>query len=111
VPVGFSRAAASEGGVAGRVKPQAASGAGLAEALVGAADRGRQRAPVRRLGERIRPDLVHALRLPLEGMLAAEAGLAAPLPISLWGNDLTLHAPPRPSCGGRAGARCAPPTA
>lgn len=43
-----------------------------------------------------RPDLVHALRLPFEGMLAAAAAPQAPLAISLWGNDLTLHAPSSP---------------
>jgi glycosyltransferase involved in cell wall biosynthesis len=42
------------------------------------------------------PDLVHALRLPFEGMLAAAADPAAPLVISTWGNDLTLHAPASP---------------
>jgi glycosyltransferase involved in cell wall biosynthesis len=43
-----------------------------------------------------RPDLVHALRLPFEGMLATAADPAAPLVISTWGNDLTLHAPASP---------------
>jgi glycosyltransferase involved in cell wall biosynthesis len=49
----------------------------------------------RRLGEyvkRVQPDLVHALRIPYEGMLAANAGLLVPLVISVWGNDFTLHA-------------------
>lgn len=49
----------------------------------------------RRLQEvagRIRPDLVHAMRIPYEGMLAAMADLPAPLLISVWGNDFTLHA-------------------
>lgn len=41
---------------------------------------------------RVQPDLVHALRIPYEGMLAANAGLRAPLVISVWGNDFTLHA-------------------
>jgi glycosyltransferase involved in cell wall biosynthesis len=40
----------------------------------------------------IQPDLVHALRIPYEGMLAAYASFTAPLLISSWGNDLTLHA-------------------
>ncbi len=38
------------------------------------------------------PDLVHALRIPFEGMVAAEAEISAPLIISVWGNDFTLHA-------------------
>ena len=43
---------------------------------------------------RIRPDLVHAMRIPYEGMLASSAGeLAVPLLVSVWGNDFTLHAP------------------
>ncbi len=40
----------------------------------------------------IRPGLVHAMRIPYEGMLAAAADPAAPLLISSWGNDFTLHA-------------------
>jgi len=43
--------------------------------------------------DRIRPDLVHAMRIPYEGMLAAMADPKAPLLISVWGNDFTLHAP------------------
>ena len=41
-------------------------------------------------------DVVHAMRLPFEGMLAAAADPAAPLVVSTWGNDLTLHAPATP---------------
>jgi hypothetical protein len=41
----------------------------------------------------IQPDLVHAMRIPYEGMLAAVANLSTPLIISVWGNDFTLHAP------------------
>ncbi len=47
----------------------------------------------------LEPDLVHALRIPFEGMLAAAAlggGTMAmrsvPLVVSVWGNDFTLHA-------------------
>lgn len=40
----------------------------------------------------IQPDLVHALRIPFEGMLAAAIPAGTPLVISIWGNDLTLHA-------------------
>ncbi len=40
----------------------------------------------------IKPDLVHAMRIPYEGMLAAAADPKAPLLISVWGNDFTLHA-------------------
>jgi glycosyltransferase involved in cell wall biosynthesis len=54
----------------------------------------------------LQPDLIHAMRIPYEGMLAALAlsqveGLAnsalstahPPLLVSIWGNDFTLHAP------------------
>jgi glycosyltransferase involved in cell wall biosynthesis len=43
--------------------------------------------------ERVKPDLVHAMRIPYEGMLAADAYTGIPLMISTWGNDFTLHAP------------------
>jgi glycosyltransferase involved in cell wall biosynthesis len=39
----------------------------------------------------LQPDLVHALRIPFEGMLAAYTPRGVPLAISIWGNDLTLH--------------------
>lgn len=51
---------------------------------------------LRELVERVQPDLVHALRIPYEGMLAANANLSAPLLVSVWGNDFTLHAPSTP---------------
>jgi glycosyltransferase involved in cell wall biosynthesis len=47
---------------------------------------------LRWLVENIQPDLVHALRIPFEGMLAAYSPPDIPLVISIWGNDLTLHA-------------------
>jgi glycosyltransferase involved in cell wall biosynthesis len=53
----------------------------------------------RRLEEiilRIQPDLVHAMRIPYEGMLAALANPTPPLLISIWGNDFTLHAGSNP---------------
>lgn len=40
----------------------------------------------------VQPDLVHALRIPFEGMLAAYTPPEIPLLVSIWGNDLTLHA-------------------
>ncbi len=48
--------------------------------------------------QRLQPDLVHAMRIPYEGMAAALAmealpGRKPPLLISTWGNDFTLHAP------------------
>jgi len=38
------------------------------------------------------PDLVHALRIPFEGMLASATPANTPLAVAIWGNDLTLHA-------------------
>lgn len=40
----------------------------------------------------LQPDLVHAMRLPFEGYLAAAAVKRAPLLLSVWGNDFTLFA-------------------
>ena len=47
---------------------------------------------LRMMIERVKPDLVHAMRIPYEGMLAADAYSGTPLLISVWGNDFTLHA-------------------
>jgi glycosyltransferase involved in cell wall biosynthesis len=47
---------------------------------------------LKRLFQEIQPELVHALRIPYEGMLAALASLPVPLILSVWGNDFTLHA-------------------
>lgn len=41
---------------------------------------------------RIKPQLVHALRVPFEGMLAGLTPPGTPVIISTWGNDLTYHA-------------------
>jgi glycosyltransferase involved in cell wall biosynthesis len=46
--------------------------------------------------ESIKPNLIHALRIPFEGMLAAYTPPVVPLIISTWGNDFTLHAEKTP---------------
>jgi hypothetical protein len=46
--------------------------------------------------DEVQPDLVHALRVPYEGMLASRTKLSMPLIASIWGNDFTLHAPSTP---------------
>jgi hypothetical protein len=46
--------------------------------------------------DRIQPDLLHAMRIPFEGMMAAQASYTGPLLLSVWGNDFTLHAPASP---------------
>ena len=58
---------------------------------------GRVRAIVRDLA----PDLVHAMRIPYEGMLGARAleGSEIPLMMSVWGNDFTLFASRYPLTG------------
>jgi glycosyltransferase involved in cell wall biosynthesis len=51
-----------------------------------------------RMVEDIRPDLLHAMRIPQEGMTAARmrksgrAGSSIPLLVSVWGDDFTFHA-------------------
>jgi hypothetical protein len=47
----------------------------------------------------VQPDLVHAMRIPYEGMVAAQAMEdfpETPLLVSVWGNDFTLHAQATP---------------
>ncbi len=56
--------------------------------------RGAQR--LRAFIEEVKPDLVHAMRIPYEGMLAADAYTGIPLIVSIWGNDFTLHGPSTP---------------
>ena len=46
----------------------------------------------RELLREIQPDLVHALRIPFEGMLASFTPRGIPCLAATWGNDLTLHA-------------------
>jgi glycosyltransferase involved in cell wall biosynthesis len=48
---------------------------------------------LRRYIEEVHPDLIHAMRIPFEGMLASDAYSDVPLVVSVWGNDFTLHAP------------------
>ena len=92
VPVAFSGAQRS-GADAGR---PSAAGMGLRSSIrhwLGPLTIPRAAGRLRTLIQQIKPDLVHALRIPYEGMLAADAYAGAPLVISVWGNDFTLHAP------------------
>lgn len=41
---------------------------------------------------KLEPDLIHAMRIPFEGIVTAAAYPTAPLIVSVWGNDFTLHA-------------------
>lgn len=45
-----------------------------------------------RIIDQVNPDLLHALRIPFEGMFARYAAQKLPVVVSIWGNDLTLHA-------------------
>ena len=58
---------------------------------------------LRKFIQEVQPDLIHAMRIPYEGMLTASAmnvgaRLSRPIPfiVSVWGNDFTLHAPSTP---------------
>jgi glycosyltransferase involved in cell wall biosynthesis len=52
---------------------------------------------LRRLMKKIQPDLIHALRIPYEGIVAAAACPPnVPLAVSIWGNDLTMQASANP---------------
>jgi len=51
---------------------------------------------LRKIIQHLHPDLVHAMRIPYEGMLAADAYTGVPLVVSVWGNDFTLHASSSP---------------
>jgi glycosyltransferase involved in cell wall biosynthesis len=52
-----------------------------------------------RMVRNLRPDIVHAMRIPFEGMLASYTPVDFPLVVSIWGNDLTLHAQGSASMG------------
>jgi glycosyltransferase involved in cell wall biosynthesis len=56
---------------------------------------------LRELVRQVQPEVVHALRIPYEGIVAAEAlaGTAYPLVVSVWGNDLELWAERYPLVG------------
>lgn len=60
--------------------------------LAGPATLGKYGKILQRIVNEIQPDLVHALRIPYEGMLATFTPPGIPLLVSVWGNDFTLHA-------------------
>jgi glycosyltransferase involved in cell wall biosynthesis len=47
---------------------------------------------LKEVAETIQPDLVHAMRIPFEGMVAAAARMTFPLVVSVWGSDFIQHA-------------------
>jgi glycosyltransferase involved in cell wall biosynthesis len=104
VPLAFSGLAAKLG--RGRRRDSSRGGAGVSGAtkmrprlvalryVVGALDVRRHAGRIRRIVEAVEADVVHALRIPFEGIAAAEALRRTPVPLALsvWGNDFTLHA-------------------
>lgn len=100
VPVAFSRMkAASEAGATPKGGMWGASTLKLRTVIrqwLGPLTVFRASRQLRRFIEQVKPDLVHAMRIPYEGMLAADAAGFAPLVVSVWGNDFTLHAPATP---------------
>jgi len=100
IPVGFSSFGGSQSGhsrqqyfqylrsLIGRFRPIFLK----ARAVLAPLTLGKHQQALRTLIQDIQPDLVHALRIPFEGMLAAVVPTTIPLVISIWGNDLTLHA-------------------
>lgn len=109
VPVAFSMLAESSDGGAGESTGPKSSPARLLAGMprgslwspvsklrhwLGPLDVYRYAPRVRKIVARVGPDLVHAMRVPFEGLLAAEAlrPVETPLLISIWGNDFTFHA-------------------
>lgn len=103
VPVAFSGVGYGSGSRSDRKSPLTASWTiGLRSTIrhwLGPLTVGRAALHLRELVERLRPDLIHAMRIPFEGAMAAAAGVSVPLIISVWGNDFTLHAPATPGMG------------
>lgn len=97
VPVAFSRLAGD--GTSARRGLRGLAPVGLRTQLRGWLGPLTLGAAARQLSEivaEIKPDLVHAMRIPYEGMLAAAAKPQAPMLVSVWGNDFTLHAEANP---------------
>lgn len=98
VPVAFSGAKSAPGGVPSAPgRGRGVLSPGLRTAIrhwFGPLTIPRAAGRLREMIARVQPDLVHAMRIPYEGMLAADAFSAdVPLLVSAWGNDFTLHAP------------------
>ncbi len=101
-PVAFS-AVKRQGSRPGSGSPRALGLRTLIRQWIGPLGISRSAIKLRAFIKEVQPDLVHALRVPYEGMLAASAlqGLVSrpPLLVSIWGNDFTLHAPSSPLMG------------
>lgn len=100
IPAAFSSLAGSQAG--GKQKVGSRSSKGwisrfrwlfmTARYWLGPLSLGRSRRLFLEIVEQEKPDIVHALRVPYEGMLARVTPAGIPFVASIWGNDLTLHA-------------------
>jgi len=101
-PVAFS-AVKKQGSSPGRNSSRALGLRTLIRQWIGPVTIARSAQKLRAFIREVQPDIIHALRVPYEGMLAASAleGLASrpPFLVSIWGNDFTLHAPSTPLMG------------
>ena len=103
LPVAFSRLAGSQAGAGSANPPAANRGSRRTVArfrslflsgryLLGPLTLPGYGRKLARMVNNLRPDIVHAMRIPFEGMLGAYTPADFPLVVSIWGNDLTLHA-------------------
>ncbi len=101
-PVAFS-AVKKQGSSPGRNSSRALGLRTLIRQWIGPVTIARSAQKLRAFIREVQPDIIHALRVPYEGMLAVSAleGLASrpPFLVSIWGNDFTLHAPSTPLMG------------
>jgi glycosyltransferase involved in cell wall biosynthesis len=98
LPVGFSTLGGGQVSIAGgkggwtrrlinRIRPLALTLRAFAAPLL----LGRYQKQFASIVSKLKPDVVHALRVPFEGMLAENTPPSIPLIVSIWGNDLTFH--------------------
>ena len=99
LPVGFSSFAGSQVKHAGQTNPSLKNrivallrpALMRVRAIITPLFLGRSQKQLLKIVEQINPDIVHALRIPFEGMLSAALPKKIPLIVSIWGNDLSLH--------------------
>lgn len=89
---GSQEAAAQKKSIPGRIISRFRKAFLALRYLLGPLSIGFTASEYRRMVRQINPDLVHALRIPYEGMLAAFTPVEYKLVISSWGNDFSLHA-------------------
>jgi len=106
LPVGFSSLAGGQVRLSGTRTEKGQAGTGIKRRVIGAfrpallsarawltpLTLGNYQKRVIQIVKDLQPDIVHALRIPFEGMLAAATPTDIPFIVSIWGNDLTLHA-------------------